>query len=282
MRSPQPSGPRDDIKFPYRLLVADIDGTLVTSAREITPRVKDAVRQAQAKGVRVCLATGRIWPSAQPYFRGLGADPPAILYNGGMIYDFVADKVLRRVPLAYEHAKAVLEILREIPHVQPHLYVADRVYTGRMNELTKEYRRKDNLRVEEVGDLVTFLPPEPMKILIIGPRAHLTTVFEKVAGLPLRINMVFSEETYLEILPAGSSKGAAFVEMANVLQIPLEATIAVGDNLNDLEMIKAAGLGVAMGNALPELQSQAGYVTSTNDEEGLAEVIQRFILEKAI
>ena len=69
--------------------------------------------------------------------------------------------------------------------------------------------------------------------------------------------------------------------MANALRIPLEATIAVGDNLNDLEMIQAAGLGVAMGNALPELQSQAGYVTSTNDEEGLAEVIHRFILEQA-
>jgi len=265
----------------FKLLVADIDGTLVTSDREITPRVKDAVRRAQAKGVRVCLATGRIWPSAQPYFRVLGADPPAILYNGGLIYDFVADKVLRRVPLAYEHARAVLEILREVPQVQPHLYVADRVYTGRVNEFTKAYRRKDRIHVEEVGDLIAFLPAEPMKILIIGPRAHLTTVFDRIAALPLRINAVFSEETYLEILPSGSSKGAALVEMANALRIPLEATIAVGDNLNDLEMIQAAGLGVAMGNALPELQSQAGYVTSTNDEEGLAEVIHRFILEQA-
>jgi len=274
-----PRTPDPGHRTAYRLLVADIDGTLVTSDREITPRVKDAVKQAQAKGVRVCLATGRIWSSAQPYFRALGADPPAILYNGGMIYDFVADKVLRRVPLAYEHAKAVLEILREVPYVQPHLYVADRVYTGRMNELTMEYRRKDSLHVEEVGDLIAFLPPEPMKILIIGPRAHLTTVFERIATLPLRINAVFSEETYLEILPAGSTKGAALVEMANALQIPLEATIAVGDNLNDLEMIQAAGLGVAMGNAPPDLQSEAGYVTSTNDQDGLAEVIERFVLK---
>lgn len=266
----------------YRLLVADIDGTLVTSDREITTRVKDAVRQAQAKGVRVCLATGRIWPSAQPYFKALGADPPAILYNGGMIYDFITDKIIRRVPLAHEHARAVLEILREFPHVQPHLYVDDKVFTGRVNEITKEYRRKDSLHVEEVGDLIAFLPPEPMKILIIGPRTHLTTVFQKVAALPLRINAVFSEETYLEILPYGSSKGAALVEVAKVLEIPLEATIAVGDNLNDLEMIQAAGLGVAMGNAMPQLQAQANYVTSTNDEEGLAEVIQRFILEEAM
>ncbi|HET6782148.1 MAG TPA: Cof-type HAD-IIB family hydrolase [bacterium] len=276
-----PRTPDPEPRITFKLLVADIDGTLVTSGREITPRVKDAVKQAQARGVRVCLATGRIWPSAQPFFSALGADPPAILYNGGLIYDFVEDKVLRRVPLAYEHAKAVLEILREVPFVQPHLYVADKVYTGRITEVTKEYRRKDALRVEEVVDLIAFLPPEPMKILIIGPRAHLATVFEKVAALPLRINAVFSEETYLEILPSGSSKGAALVEMARALRIPIEATIAVGDNLNDLEMIQAAGLGVAMGNAPPELQSKAGYVTSSNDEEGLAEVIHRFILEQA-
>src|SRR5438093_770234 len=160
----------------FRLLVADIDGTLVTSSREITPRVLDAVRAAQRKRVRVCLATGRIWPSAEPYFRRLGADPPAILYNGGLVYDFRTDTVLRRVPLDYHQAKLALELV------------------------------------------------------------------------------------------------------AQHLGIPLSEIIAVGDNLNDLEMIRTAGLGVAMGNAPPELRAQAGYVTSTNDKEGLAEVIERFIL----
>ncbi|MBI2201496.1 MAG: HAD family phosphatase [Armatimonadetes bacterium] len=273
-RSPKPDARQ------FKLLVADIDGTLVTSDRKITPRVKQAVREAQARGVRICLATGRIWPSAQQYFRALGADPPAILLNGGMIYDFAADTILRRVPLAYEHARAVLEIIRAVPQVQPHLYVADKVYTGRTNEYTVRYSRKDSLHVEEVGDLVAFLPQDPMKILIIGPRAHLATVYEKVAALPQGINAVFSEETYLEILPKGSSKGAALAEMTKALGIPLEAVIAVGDNLNDLEMIRLAGLGVAMGNAPEELRRHAKYVTRTNDDEGLAEVIHRFILEE--
>src|SRR5947199_160668 len=178
----------------FRLLVADIDGTLVTSSREITPRVLDAVGAAQRKRVRVCLATGRIWPSAEPYFRRLGADPPAVLYNGGLVYDFRTDTVLAR--------------------------------------------------------------------------------------LPISTNSVFSEDTFLEILPQGSSKGAALEFVAQHLGIPLSEIIAVGDNLNDLEMIRTAGLGVAMGNAPPELRTQAGYVTSTNDEGGLAEVIERFILNR--
>jgi len=260
------------------MVVADIDGTLLTSDRRITPGVAAAVRAAQARGVRVCLATGRIWLSAEPYVRRLGADPPAILYNGGLVYDFATGAVLRRVPLDAAQARAALEILRGIPEVQPHLYVDDRVFTSRANELTERYRRKDGLPVEEVGDLVAFLSREPMKILIIGARADLERAAAQLARLPLPIHTVFSEETYLEVLPPGSSKGAALAFVAERLGIPLGDVIAVGDNLNDLEMLQAAGLGVAMGNAPEALRARASYVAPANDQEGLRAVIERFVL----
>jgi Cof subfamily protein (haloacid dehalogenase superfamily) len=260
------------------LVVADIDGTLVTRNREITPGVLAAVRAAQADGVRVCLATGRIWLSARQYFERLGADPPAILYNGGLVYDFRTATVLRRIHLDYEHARAVLEVLREVPEVQPHLYAGDRVYTGRVNELTDRYRRKDSVQVEEVGDLVAFLPRDPMKILIIGARPDLEQAVARIRTIPMPINTVFSEETYLEILPVGSSKGVALEFVAAHLGLALEEVVAVGDNLNDLEMLRTAGLGVAMGNAPEALKSAADAVTRTNDEEGVRDVIERFVL----
>lgn len=238
-----------------------------------------AVREAQARGVRVCLATGRIWLSAQQYFVRLGADPPAILYNGGLVYDFRTDTVLRRVHLDYARARAVLEILREFPQVQPHLYAGDRVFTGRVNELTDRYRRKDGIQVEEVGDLVAFLPPDPMKILIVGARTDLEHAVARIQTIPMPINMVFSEETYLEILPVGSSKGVALEFVAARLGIPLAEVIAVGDNLNDLEMLRTAGLGVAMGNAPEALRTAADVVTRSNDEEGFRDVIERFVLQ---
>ncbi|HET6948264.1 MAG TPA: Cof-type HAD-IIB family hydrolase [bacterium] len=263
----------------YRLLAADIDGTIVTSRREVPPGVLGAVRAAQSRGVRVLLATGRIWMSAEPYVRRVGADPPAILYNGGLVYDFRANEEWRRVHLDYAHARAVLEILRAFPEVQPHVYVGDRVYAGTANELTERYRRKDGLPVEEVGDLIEFLPRDPMKILIIGARPDLERVAAEVRAHPMPINTVFSEETYFEILPAGSSKGVALRFVAERLGVPLSAVIAVGDNLNDLEMIQTAGLGVAMGNAPEALKVSAGYVAPTNDEEGLADVIERFITQ---
>jgi hypothetical protein len=260
------------------MIAADIDGTLVTGDRQITPGVREAVRAVQARGVRVCLATGRMWLSAEPYFRRLGADPPAILYNGGLVFDFTTQTVLLQVYLDYDQARAVLERLRAIPGVQPHLYVDNRVYTGTANPLTDLYRRKDGLQVEEVGDLVAFLPRNPMKILIIGARPDLERAAVLIRRLPMPINLVFSEETYMEIIPSGSSKGVALQFVAQHLGIPLGAVIAVGDNLNDLEMIQVAGLGVAMGNAPDELKAHADFVTATNDQEGLRHVIERFIL----
>ncbi len=262
----------------YRLLVTDLDGTLVTSSREITPRTLAAVRAAQQEGVRVCLATGRMWSSAEPYARRLGADAPAILYNGGLVYDFATEAVLYRLPLGYESARAVLEMLREFPSVLPHLYINDRVYAAGPSELTEQYRRRNGLEVELVGDLVAFLRLEPMKILIIGTPDDLLTVLAQIRARALPVHAVFSEPTFLEILPQGSSKGTALEFLAPRLGIPLAEVIAVGDNLNDLEMIQTAGLGVAMGNAPAEVKSQADYVTATNDNEGLAVVIERFIL----
>ncbi len=262
----------------YRLLVADIDGTLVNAQREITTPVRAAVAAAQARGVRVCLATGRIWPSARQYIEGLGADPPAILYNGGLVFDFASGEVWFRTTLPMQHARDVLTILRHHPAVQPHLYVDDRVYIPDMNETTAIYQRKDSVRTEPVGDLATWLRVDPMKILIIGERPALEAVVRDIDRLPYRVNHVFSEVIYLEILPPGINKGAALRAMAARLEVPPEEIIAVGDNLNDLAMIEYAGVGVAMANAPEVLRARAQFVAPSNDDHGLEAVIERFIL----
>jgi Cof subfamily protein (haloacid dehalogenase superfamily) len=269
----------------YRLLVVDIDGTLVNAAREITPPVHAAVAEAQARGIRVCLATGRIWPSARPFVETLGADPPAILYNGGLVYDFRRDEVWHRTSLPTSQAIDVLRILRRHPAVQPHLYVDDRVLIPAMAELTAIYQQKDGLRADAVGDLADWLEADParvpMKILNIGARPALEAVAQEIDALPYPVNHVFSEAIYLEILPPGVTKGAALEFMAARLGVPREAIVAVGDNLNDLAMIEYAGLGVAMGNAPEALRSRADVVAPSNNDHGLQEVIERYVLGTA-
>lgn len=264
----------------YRLLVADIDGTLVDAAREIPPPVREAVRGAQARGVRVCLATGRIWRSARRYVEDLGADPPAILYNGGLVYDFAADRVWFRAVLPRQQAQAVLEILARHPQAQPHVYVDDRVYVGAVNALTVAYQQKDGLEVEAVGDLRQWLQTDPMKILIIGDRPVLEAAAREIDALREPINYVFSERHYLEVLPPRVNKGLALQVVAERLGVRPEEIVAVGDNLNDLAMIQYAGLGVAMQHAPEVLRVEADYVAPGNDEGGLREVIDRFILAR--
>jgi Cof subfamily protein (haloacid dehalogenase superfamily) len=265
----------------YRLLVADIDGTLVNAAREITPQVHAAVAAAQARGVRVCLATGRIWPSARRFVEGLGADPPVILYNGALVYDFTRHDAWMRVTLPREQALDALRIVSRHPAVQPHVYVDDRIYVDQMSDATLMYQRKDDLRVAAVGDLAGWLAGNPMKILIIGERAALDAVTHDLEALPYRLNYVFSEINYLEILPPGVDKGAALRVVASHLGIEREEIVAAGDNLNDLAMIEYAGLGVAMGNAPEALRTRADFIAPSNDEHGLQEVIERFILTPA-
>lgn len=276
----------------YRLLVADIDGTLVRVVPErqgpgdasrpiplVPAETLAAIREIRKRGVRFLLATGRMWASARRFFEMVEADPPAILYNGAMVYDFATGEVLyrRHVPLAT--ARSVLSLLRSFPEVQPHVYVDDRVYVGHINWLTEEYQRKDSIPVQEVGDLLEFLEADPVKILIIGERAHLEQLAGAIRRLPGDpVNFVFSEPTYLEVLPPGTSKGSALQYVAGALGIPREAIVAVGDDLNDLEMIRYAGLGVAMADAPEGLRAEADYVCATVEEGGLKEVIERFLL----
>jgi Cof subfamily protein (haloacid dehalogenase superfamily) len=266
----------------YRLLVSDIDGTLVNDRREITPIVRKAVAAAQASGVRVCLATGRMWPSARRYVEGAGADSPAILYNGGMVYDFAGAATWMRVPLPRQHALDTLQILRRHTGVQPHLYIEDRVYAPREAEATRLFERKDGVPVEIAHDLDALLAgrgaQDPMKILMIAERPLLDGVASDLDALPYPINYVFSESIYLEVLPPDVNKGVAVRAAADRLGIAREDIIAVGDNLNDLAMIEYAGLGVAMANAPEALRVRADIVAPSNEEHGLSDVIERFIL----
>jgi Cof subfamily protein (haloacid dehalogenase superfamily) len=267
---------------PYRLVVVDLDGTVRSRVHGITPGVRAAVAAAQARGIRVCVATGRMWRSAEPWVRALGADSPAILYNGGQVFDFASGQTLyaRRLPAAT--ARAALDVIRRDPEVQPHLYVADRVVVERPHPLTDAYTADDGLVAEVVPAFDPLLATDPDKILIIGPPGRIEALQRAVLGAGLPVHAVQSEPVYLEILPSGVSKGEALRAMWGVLGLTAAETIAIGDNWNDVEMIEAAGLGVAMGHAPEGVRAKADYVCGTAEEEGVRDVIDRFVLRHRV
>jgi Cof subfamily protein (haloacid dehalogenase superfamily) len=264
----------------YRLVVADLDGTVRSRARGITPGVRAAVAAAQAQGVRVCVATGRMWRSAEPWIRLLGANSPAILYNGGQVLDFNQKETLYERLLPREMASAALDVARADPEVQCHLYLDDGVYVERPHPLSDAYAADDGLGYEVVPSLDALLRRDPYKILIIGPPERVRALQHAIQTAGLPVHAVQSEPTYLEILPQGVSKGAALQAMLGELGVGAAETIAVGDNWNDLEMIEAAGLGVAMGHAPHGVRARADHVCGTADEEGFREVLERFVLRR--
>ena len=265
----------------YRLLVVDLDGTVRSRVHGITAGVREAVTAAQARGVRVCVATGRMWRSAAPWVRTLGADSPAILYNGGQVLDFTTGHTLyeRRLPRLAAHG--ALALARRVPEVQPLLYARDRVYAERQHPLADAYAVDDGLSYEVVPSLDSLLDEDPHKLLIIGPSVRIQALQGTVREAGLPVHAVQSEPVYLEILPSEVSKGAALRAMVEALGASIEETIAIGDNWNDLEMIEAAGLGVAMGHAPEGVRAKARYVCGTAEEEGVRDVIERFVLRGA-
>ena len=262
----------------YRLVVADLDGTARSRRLGITPGVRRAVTAARAGGVRVCVATGRMWASAAAWIATLGADPPAILYNGGRVFDFDAGRILHERRLAAESTRQALALIRRDPDVQPHLFLDDRVYVERRHPLTDAYAEDDGLTCEVVSAFEPLLTGDPHKILVIGAPVRIEALGVAVRQAGLAVHAVQSEPTYLEFLPPEISKGTALRAMLGALGVEAAEVIAVGDSWNDLEMIEAAGLGVARGNAPEGVRARADYVCASADDDGLREVLERFVL----
>lgn len=265
----------------YRILVTDIDGTLVAEGGVVTEGVVEAVKAAQARGVRVCVATGRMWDAARPFVETLGADPPAILYNGALVYDFAAGRRRWIGRLPRTQAREVLAVLRAFPQVSPHLFIHDQVYAERMTPQVERFARRDRIPVQVGPPFSDLLTDDPVKILIVGEPEDLVQVSRALGTLPGPVNQVLSQADYLEVLPPGISKGRALVALAEEVGVPLHQTVAVGDNLNDLTMLEAAGLGVAVEGSPPELLAVAGWVCPPPEREGVRQVIERFFLSEA-
>ncbi len=277
----------------YRLLVTDVDGTLLPPDRRVLPAVREALRAVRDRGVQVCLATGRMWRSVRPYVEAVEADSPVVLYNGAVVYDFHSGRVLEHHTLDPDGLRAALEVLREFPDVRPHVFAQEAVYVDRLDPQSRAYLERDGITAEEVGDLVEAclgkaavgktgrggldtLPRDPVKVLVVGDPQRLLALEGELAQRAPKVRRVFSERDFLELLPWGVSKGTALRTVCAALGVRLEEMVAVGDNPNDVEMLQAAGLGVAVANAHPQVREVAGYVTRARWGEALVEVVERF------
>jgi len=264
----------------YKLLALDMDGTVLTEGKKINEKTLAAIRQAMELGVIVTIATGRSWQALEQYPELLELiECPIIVYNGGMVISTDGKDILFQQCLSAEAALEVVGYGREYGAIQ-YLWSDEKLYVDGTLAQIGRY-------IEEVGTKYTMLEdPEPLakhgitKVLWSGEPHEIAAYQEKLRGVIQAKDMHFftSSPWYLEFMDHRTSKGTTLARFAEHFEIKAEEIIAVGDGMNDVTMVEYAGLGIAMANGAEPLKAVADFITGTNEEDGVAQVIERFIV----
>ena len=266
----------------YKLIAMDLDGTLNNDEKQITPKTRQALMEAQKRGVRLALASARPSPGLYKERDILRLqDHGGILmsYNGGRIVDAATNKVLLETAMDMETTRQVLRQLESLP-VTPILDDGVQFYVADKKGYKVEYECQNNhMTCTEVDNLADFLHFSPIKILMSVQPEELPLVQSQIAAwLPEDLHVVQTAPFYLEILPRSIQKGQGLLEVCSILGIYPEEVIAFGDAENDIPMLRAAGFGVAMGNAQEKVKASADYVTLSNNCDGIAAALERFLV----
>lgn len=260
---------------PYRAIFSDIDGTLINRAHQLTPRTRDAVARTIAHGIPFILVSARPPLAIRPFLDEIGHAQPLIAFNGALILDSQLEP-LYSITLDNADLRQLENLLENQPHIHPNYY--------RSLEWTSP--DPDNPWTTQEGDITglraTHKPKhleDVHKILVMGEAAHILALEQQLKPQFPHLQIHRSKDTYLEIASKAASKAQALAFMARHLGIAIADTLAFGDNYNDLDMLQAAGCGIAMGNAPDAIQAQADRITASNEEDGVAQILESLIAQ---
>jgi Cof subfamily protein (haloacid dehalogenase superfamily) len=273
-----------ELSLTYQLVALDLDGTVMDRDLVIPPAVRAAIGAAQARGIHVTLATGRMFGAALPFASALGIRTPLICYQGALIRDPLNGAVLEHTGMPGEEAaEAATALLAAdifvIAYVEERLCIAER-----RAELDYYLQfHPEGAEIVVAPDLPAMLrDAPPTKLLFVAEPA---VVERELARLSLRfahrLVVTRSHEHFGELTAPGISKGVALAHLAAHLGIPRERVVAIGDQENDLPMIEWAGLGLAMGNAIPAVKKAAAAILPSVQDAGVADGLRRFVLAES-
>jgi Cof subfamily protein (haloacid dehalogenase superfamily) len=266
-----------------RLIAVDVDGTLLDSSHQLRAAVKNSLNELARSGVKIVLATARGPLALGSIIKQLSFSPYLICFSGGWIGEWEGQSRLPANVILDKRltpsAARVIVTASLAYHLEPNIYTPTE---WRVRRLTSEIQAESAIvgLSPMVGATLLDDKEKPSKIMLVAGDEEQVKGLHTIAGLikPLS-GATFSKPDYLEIIPLGVNKAAALAIAAQELAIELSQTVAIGDGLNDLEMLKETGLGIAMGNATEAVKSVAKWVTGTNDEEGVAEAVRRLVDE---
>lgn len=265
-----------------KLLALDLDGTLTTSKKEITPRTKEVLQQCIARGVKIVLASGRPTVGVWNVARELELDKLGgyiLSYNGGCIIDCSTGKVVAQEAVPSELVAPVCEEAKSVGGV-PMSYNSEGILTEcAQDQYVQLESRTCKIPVIEVENLGKAIDFEVNKILVTMEPSQMPRLEEhmqqKFAG---KLSLYKSAPFFLEIVPLGVEKAQSLAALLTILGLTADNLMACGDSWNDISMIRLAKYGIAMGNAVPEVKCEAIWTSEDNDHDGVALAVEKWIL----
>ena len=269
-----------------RLIATDLDDTLLDASAGLTTRTRRALDAAMALGCGISLSSGRMLEAMLPFAEMIGVNAPMLLYNGAMIYDHRTDETLFAPRIPYETALGIVK-LAEAMGYYIQLYPGKGYYCSEIRDCTRAYARQINVPATPVGmPMAKWLeqnPSDMQKMLVIDTPEGADRIQAALReAFPHGACYLKSKPHFLEIAPEGVDKGRSLATLARHLGLQPDEVMAFGDGQNDVPMLKYAGAGYAMANACPQALACTPLVAPPNTEDGVAQVIEGYLMEGKI
>lgn len=265
----------------YKMIILDLDDTLLLDDGTVSEANKKALIEAQQKGVKVVLASGRPTFAVNYIADDLELKKYGgyiLSYNGSVIIDCKTEKTLYEIDITKDQ---VIEVYNEaIKHeCFIHTYVDDKILTAHDNPYTYMESEITGMPINLCSDFVASLPDKCVKAIMLQDPTHLKEVEQMLKPkMKDKMTMTITKPFFLEFMNKEVDKSKAIIRLCEILNIDIKDTMAVGDSYNDISMIETVGFGVAMGNAIEEVKNVAKFITDTNQNDGVAKVVQKYIL----
>ncbi len=275
----------------YKLAVFDLDGTLLNSNKVLTPKVLEKLRIARSCGLWVTVSTGRTFPSAKPYVEAIDMDGPVSFQNGALILSLKPLEIFRLVIFPKDSLKEALLVVKELelypmlfsPFFDPPYILMERTFPKESPFRSYFEKALSNaILLDDIGEAMR-LKLAFNELVVVGKIDRVRKFIAQLEGRELSFvfNSFVGDEAFLEVYGPDCSKERSLIFFSEFYNISLDQIIFVGDNLNDLDAIKCAGLGVAMGNAPEEVKEEADLVIPSSEEDGVACFLEEIITEKS-
>lgn len=274
----------------YRMLVLDMDGTLLKNDKTVSEKNKQALKAAANKGVKVVISTGRIFTSARAYGDMVGIDTPIIASNGAYIREKDRDEVIYARLLGEENALEVTRLTHKY-NLSCNLFTWDTIYCEELTFAALNYSKWNkempedkqvNIKIVDKSDWGSIIRENGdsiLKAVIVSDDREALAVLRKEVS-KLDVEVVSSYINNIEVMNRGVSKGDAVRRLADYYGFSMDDVICMGDSENDISMIETAGLGIAMENGTEIAKRYAKFITLSNEDDGVAYAVEKFILNK--